>query len=225
MLLLHTFRLRPSPSLAVRLWDGQELRFAERPEFALTFRAPQTFRRCFASRDPAEFAEAYIQGRLDIEGDLWAATGLGSYLRTASLEPADTLRFAPKLRAAVSPHTPERDRRAVKAHYDLSDEFFRLFLDQKLVYSCAYFETPEQSLEQAQERKLELICNVRTPSKTAQSALIKCSWANPTGTAGFGVTSRASRCRVTQGQSHSSHNGSYRRRVLQGFTSRDPVEQ
>lgn len=175
-LLQYTFKGHSAPKLAVRLWDGQELSFAERPEFTLAFGDPETFRRCFASRDPARFAEAYVEGRLGIEGDLWEATGLGSYLRTANFELGDKLRFAPKLLVPASPHTPERDRMDVKAHYDLSDDFFRLFLDQKMVYSCAYFETPEQGLEQAQERKLELICKKLALAPGDTFLDVGCGW-------------------------------------------------
>ena len=157
-LVKRTFDAHPSPNFAVQLWDGQEVRWTEPTEFTIGFKDAEAFRRCFATRDPADFAEAYVDGRLSIEGDLWAATGLSSYLREINVGLRDRLRFMPKLLVRASPHTPERDGQDVRAHYDLSDEFFRLFLDEKMVYSCAYFAHPEQSLEQAQERKLELIC-------------------------------------------------------------------
>src|SRR2546429_429217 len=51
-----------------------------------------------------------------------------------------------------------RDRAAIRFHYDVGNEFYALWLDRRLVYSCAYFETPETSLDDAQEAKLDLIC-------------------------------------------------------------------
>jgi cyclopropane-fatty-acyl-phospholipid synthase len=56
------------------------------------------------------------------------------------------------------PHTPPRDRDNVHHHYDLGNEFYRLWLDEQLVYTCAYFESPEQSLERAQVAKMDLVC-------------------------------------------------------------------
>ncbi|HEX9297910.1 MAG TPA: class I SAM-dependent methyltransferase [Polyangiaceae bacterium] len=154
----RTFGDHPTHHFGFRLWNGQQVRWGDRQDFTLVFTEAETFRRCFVSRDPAEFAEAYADGRMLIEGDLWSAVGIASYLRTLKLGFGDKVRFAPKLVLPATRHTVEHDRRDVQAHYDLSDEFFRLFLDEKMVYSCAYFASPDQSLDRAQERKLDLIC-------------------------------------------------------------------
>lgn len=79
-------------------------------------------------------------------------------LRKLKLGIRDKLKFARRVGVPASSHTVDRDRQDVQSHYDLSDEFFRLFLDEKMVYSCAYFASPEQDLDRAQERKLDLIC-------------------------------------------------------------------
>lgn len=55
-------------------------------------------------------------------------------------------------------HSRERDRQAVQFHYDISNDFYKLWLDERLVYSCAYFTLGNESLEDAQEQKLERIC-------------------------------------------------------------------
>ena len=77
----RTFRDHPDHRFAVRLWTGEEVAWGQRADFTLTFGDADTFRRCFLSADPAEFAEAYVAGRLLIQGDLWAAAGLSWYLR------------------------------------------------------------------------------------------------------------------------------------------------
>lgn len=154
----RVFRDHPTHDFAVHLWDGQEIAWGDERVFTLVFEDPEALRLCFSSRDPAQLAEAYVDGRLRVEGDLWAASGLVSFLRSVELQTRDKLRLLPRLVVPSSSHTAERDRRDVQAHYDLSDELFRTFLDEKMVYSCAYFSCPEQSLEQAQERKLEMIC-------------------------------------------------------------------
>lgn len=141
----------------VRLWDGTEISWGADPQFTVVFEDLATFRNSMMSRDLSSFAEAYVEGRMNIEGDLRSAVRTASAIRR--------LASGPKAAPHASEDVPddgagrkERNRRDVQAHYDLSDEFFRLFLDEKMVYSCAYFATPDQALERAQERKLDLIC-------------------------------------------------------------------
>jgi cyclopropane-fatty-acyl-phospholipid synthase len=59
---------------------------------------------------------------------------------------------------ALAAHTKGRDAKQIQFHYDVSDEFYALWLDAQRVYSCAYFEKPEMSLAQAQQAKLDHIC-------------------------------------------------------------------
>jgi cyclopropane-fatty-acyl-phospholipid synthase len=194
-LIERVFAPHPTRDFSIRLWDGQEVHWNIAPRFTLTFLDRETFRRCFSTRDPADFAEAYIDGHLLIDGDFWAAIGLGSYLRGLQIGFREKLRFAPKLVVPATSHTVDQDRRDVEAHYDLSNDFFRLFLDEKMVYSCAYFAHPEQSLERAQERKLELICR-KLALKPDETLLdVGCGWgalliwaARKYGVRGHGIT-------------------------------------
>src|SRR5262249_29795082 len=55
-------------------------------------------------------------------------------------------------------HSLERDREAIGYHYDISNDFYALWLDSRMVYTCAYYATPDDDLETAQERKLEHVC-------------------------------------------------------------------
>lgn len=160
----------------MRLWDGQEVSWNQERDFTIVFTDVETFRICCLSRDPAQFAEAYADGRMLVEGDLWSAIGIARYLRTLELSLPDRLRFIPRLVARSSPHTVKRDRKDIQAHYDLSDEFFRIFLDEKMVYSCAYFADSSQSLELAQERKLDLICRKLALSAGERFLDVGCGW-------------------------------------------------
>jgi len=129
-----------------------------------------------ASCDPAAFAEAYVDGRLDIEGDIQAAVQLASYLR--KIRPPSILRWLGDHRHEEphERHTMAADRHDVREHYDLSDDFFRLFLDAQMIYSCAYFANPEQDLDQAQERKLDLVCR-KLHLRPGESFLdVGCGW-------------------------------------------------
>jgi cyclopropane-fatty-acyl-phospholipid synthase len=123
---------------------------------------------------PDALGEAYLRGDIDIEGDIWIAVEAGRAfdLRRLGRDLPRLGRLALRLRSGMGAapplrrvarlsgrrHSRARDLAAVRFHYDVGNEFYALWLDRRLTYSCAYFETPETSLDQAQEDKLELIC-------------------------------------------------------------------
>src|SRR5438045_2453411 len=74
------------------------------------------------------------------------------------------------------PHSKQRDASAVRHHYDVSNDFFALWLDRRMVYSCAYFEQARDTLDQAQEQKLDYICR-KLRLKAGERLLdIGCGW-------------------------------------------------
>ncbi len=170
------FAHQPSVSLKVKLWDGRAVAFGVSPDVTFVIKDPQTFRRCFGSEDPSEFAEAYADGRLDVEGDLEQAVGTALALRQVELGPIEKLALRSRLGTPASRHSTDDDVRDVRAHYDLSDEFFRLFLDDRMVYSCAYFDAPDASLEAAQARKLDLVCRKLRLTPSDQFLDVGCGW-------------------------------------------------
>ena len=120
--------------------------------------------------------EAYINGDFDIEGDVEA---FWSLLRTIyhgglpkecwnerawkNVSLPFRQRGEPRLSPHVgrlegTPHSPERDRQAVVPHYSVSNDFYALWLDSRMVYTCAYFKSPDQDLETAQVQKLDHVC-------------------------------------------------------------------
>jgi cyclopropane-fatty-acyl-phospholipid synthase len=151
--LLRAVAARIGPA-AVRLvlGDASVRASADPPLATIRFRDRRTL--LGLALDPVRrFGDAYAEGRVEVDGDL--VTGLESVYRALESKPQSSLlgtlgRFIP--------HTPPRDRDNVHHHYDLGNEFYRLWLDQRLVYTCAYFETPEQSLEDAQIAKMDLVC-------------------------------------------------------------------
>ncbi|RMX08727.1 methyltransferase domain-containing protein [Corticibacter populi] len=104
--------------------------------------------------------EAIVQGQADLDGsmrDVMAAvTGLLPQVPVQSHSAFWTRGW--RLILSAMRHTRSRDAEQVQFHYDVGDEFYALWLDPRRVYSCAYFRTPEASLGQAQEDKLDLIC-------------------------------------------------------------------
>lgn len=103
----------------------------------------------------------YVEGRIDIEGQMRDVMAVAAALLPGS--PVEAARggwLTELVRKVMSVwrHSVERDARQIEFHYDLSDDFYALWLDPRRVYSCAYFRTPGMSLAQAQEAKLDLIC-------------------------------------------------------------------
>jgi cyclopropane-fatty-acyl-phospholipid synthase len=163
-------------SFGVQLWDGRRVEVGPAPQVTFSFADAEAFRRCLGSGDPAEFAETYTDGRLRVDGDLEAAARVAFGLRAIDPGLGGTLAVVSTLGVPGSSHSAEDDERDVRAHYDLSNAFFELFLDTRLVYSCAYFATPGQSLEQAQARKLDLICRKLALAPGDHFLDIGCGW-------------------------------------------------
>jgi cyclopropane-fatty-acyl-phospholipid synthase len=103
----------------------------------------------------------YVEGRIDIEGNMRDVMAAAAALLPGS--PVDAARggwLTELVRKVMSVwrHSVERDAKQIEFHYDLSDEFYALWLDPRRVYSCAYYRQPDMTLAQAQEAKLDHIC-------------------------------------------------------------------
>jgi cyclopropane-fatty-acyl-phospholipid synthase len=179
--------------LSVRLWNGR-LWPDERPRAAtLVLQHQNALAGIFSAGTEAGLAEGYLRNDFDLEGDIEAAfecvdillgrlTGWRKKLRMLDL----LWHLAVKSRRRISEHllpqlsgrrhSPERDRRAVTFHYDLSNDFYQLWLDEQMVYSCAYFRSPDDNLNAAQRRKLDYICRKLRLSAGQRLLDIGCGW-------------------------------------------------
>ncbi len=114
-----------------------------------------------ASGQVGILGQAYVEGKVSFEGEMRDVMSAAAAILPGS--PVEAARggwlteLARRMLSAWR-HSEERDARQIEFHYDLSDEFYALWLDPRRVYSCAYYETPEMSLAQAQEAKCDLIC-------------------------------------------------------------------
>jgi cyclopropane-fatty-acyl-phospholipid synthase len=107
-----------------------------------------------------QIAEDYVERRVRIYGRMRDVMAAAAGLLPGSPVPSDTSWWTQMLRRArsLALHTPVKDAEQVRFHYDVSDDFYALWLDPRRVYSCAYFREPDLSLAQAQEAKLDHIC-------------------------------------------------------------------
>ncbi len=180
---------------AVRLWDGTTLPPAAGREarFTLVLQHPGALRALLWPPNQLAMAEAYLYDDVDIEGDLEAVFPFADHLlleRDWTL--AQKAHTAAKLVALPRERRPRagrsgaelrgrkfslaRDKQAVTYHYDLSNEFFSLFLDERMVYTCAYFTDEAQDLDAAQEQKLDLICRKLRLRPGERLLDIGCGW-------------------------------------------------
>lgn len=162
-------------AFATRWWDGSlDLPLLE-PQFTLEFRRPGALRRMLLRPTELSLAEAFIRKDFEVDGDIELASTLESQFG-AGASPAVLVRLLPLLLKLPSDDLPEEakilrpsgsskprhsktsDAEEVRSHYDKGNDFFALWLDQRMVYSCAYFETGTEDIDTAQTAKLEHIC-------------------------------------------------------------------
>jgi cyclopropane-fatty-acyl-phospholipid synthase len=139
-------------SAPLRYAIGGSAAGARAPVATLRFRDRRALLGLLADPE-VHFGDAYADGRIGIEGDLVAA--LEAAYR--ALDEAGHAQTLARL-AAWARNSPRRARRNAHRHYDLGNEFYALWLDEQLLYTCAYFEDPDASLEEAQVAKMDHVC-------------------------------------------------------------------
>jgi cyclopropane-fatty-acyl-phospholipid synthase len=167
-------RALPRRPFAVSFWDGTALPATEPGSPTFVVRSPRAFAHVLRAPGELGLGRAYAQGLIDTD-DIDGALLLVDSFEPPSLAPAQIARLvlaliratgltlpprrpATELRLRGERHTIARDRRAVRHHYDAGNEFFKLFLDDSMTYSCAYWRTGATTLEEAQDAKRELVC-------------------------------------------------------------------
>ncbi|MGE0332618.1 MAG: class I SAM-dependent methyltransferase [Ramlibacter sp.] len=105
-------------------------------------------------------AEDFVESRVRLEGRMRDLMAVAARLLPGNPAGGNTGWWAHLLHRArsLAAHSPRRDAEQIQFHYDVSDDFYALWLDPRRVYSCAYYRDPSMTLAQAQEAKLEHIC-------------------------------------------------------------------
>ncbi|MGK8439697.1 C17 cyclopropane fatty acid synthase CfaB [Ectopseudomonas hydrolytica] len=155
--------------LRLRLWDGKQIDLGPKPRVTLVVKDPSLVTQ-LAHPSLDALGAAYVEGRVDLEGPIEDAIEVGDALSAALL--GDD---APPVQLHTE-HDKHSDAAAISYHYDLSNEFYRLWLDRDMVYSCAYFETGEESLEQAQQAKLRHLCRKLRLQPGDKLLDVGCGW-------------------------------------------------
>jgi len=155
-------------------WDDGVIRFGNGQDFTIRFKNKDALKSLFA--DPSMgFGEGYMNGDIDVEGDLRHVTHL-AYQAKPLQEVTMGVLYNLAILNFQQRNTLGRDKKHIAKHYDIGDDFYRLWLDQEMVYSCAYFKNENDSLEQAQEQKMKLCCR-KLRLRDGENLLdIGCGW-------------------------------------------------
>jgi cyclopropane-fatty-acyl-phospholipid synthase len=187
-------RIFPAPrSFSIQLWGLAELPAEGKPDFSLVLNHPGALRRMFSPPVELSAGEAYIYGDFDIEGDIYAFYRLLDILLSHNFSPSEATRLitdiqrlpksGPEHQIIRQPaylrgklHSQERDLEAIRFHYNVGNDFYALWLDHLMQYSCGYFPTGTEDLDTAQEKKVAHICR-KLRLKPGEKLLdIGCGW-------------------------------------------------
>ncbi len=179
----------PQKGVSVELWNGEKV-WGEGDKLRIKLNYPWSLKEALKENSDLSLAESYIYGLVDLIGDIYLVFPIADWLTQRELPFKEKIKIWRKLRKIPSGrsfkkcwaevngelHSIERDKQAVQYHYDVSNDFYKLFLDKNLVYSCAYFKDPKDSLDKAQIQKIEHICRKLNLKEGEKLLDIGCGW-------------------------------------------------
>ena len=185
-------RALPARPFALRFWDGSQLEPTVAGGPVLTVRSPAAIAHMLRAPGQLGLGRAYATGELEAD-DLDRVIGLLDSFHAPPIDRATRARLtlaavracglthppripASELRPRGRRHSRERDARAVRHHYDVSNEFFALFLDDSMTYSCALFSRGAATLEEAQVAKRELVATKLGLREGERILDVGCGW-------------------------------------------------
>lgn len=174
----HIFK-QTKKNFNVEFWNGETINYTDKPEFTLKFNDKDAFKKIITRPTAINFAEAFIEKSFDIEGNIIEALTLKDQLNDAEISNSDKVTLLLKgtsIKEAINMHTKEKDKENIAHHYDISNDFYSLFLGPSMTYSCAYFKKQDDDLTTAQENKVDHICK-KLRLKPGEKLLdVGCGW-------------------------------------------------
>jgi len=182
------------PPFQVQMWDDSSWTSNENqdPQFSMILNHPGALKEMFLPPSELNLGEAYIYGDFDLKGDIFQALEIADHVQNQDWTWWEKLRSAwnlwslpgqgrtPATKHAAQlkgeKHSISRDKQAISYHYDVSNEFYALWLDDYLNYSCAYFSQDDYDIHQAQAQKMDYVCR-KLRLKPGEKILdIGCGW-------------------------------------------------
>ena len=182
----------PQRPFAVRFWDGTEVPATDPDAPTFSFRSPEALAHVIRAPGELGLGRAYVLGLIESD-DIEKSLRVVDTFEPPKLSPGQMARLgvaviracglvrppkapASELRLKGERHSAARDRRAIAYHYDAGNAFFALFLDPSMTYSCAYFKGGAQTLEEAQQAKLGLVCTKLALTEGERVLDVGCGW-------------------------------------------------
>ena len=165
----------PDAQFAFEFWDGDAIVHGKQPQVSLRFKSKEGAKKLLRNGFLG-FGEAYMTGDLEVEGDLQELLRLGICLKYDRRNLSIWQKILFLAHSLATRNTLGRAPQNIEHHYDLGDNFYQLFLDQTLTYSCGYFTSDSDSLEQAQCNKYEHICRKLRLRRGEKLLDIGCGW-------------------------------------------------
>ncbi len=156
----------------VALWNGATLRGASSPRISIGVHNPKALLG-LSHFNLGKLAQYYVEQQIDLDGDLRDIVTEGVAMCTAQ---GGAVSHHKSLLPQWRRHTRIFDRKVVSSHYDVSNDFYALWLDSRRIYSCAYFQNDDDTLDQAQAQKLDHICRKLVLQKGERFLDIGCGW-------------------------------------------------
>jgi cyclopropane-fatty-acyl-phospholipid synthase len=185
-------RAIPSRPFSLELWDGSSVPSTNGGGPTFHVRSPEALAHALRAPGQLGLGRAYVSGTLEVDDlddvlellDGWEPPPLDrraqARLALAAARATGVRRPPPVPAAELRPrgrrHSKERDARSVRHHYDVSNDFFKLFLGESLTYSCALFSRGAKTLDEAQEAKLELVCTKLALEPGQRVLDVGCGW-------------------------------------------------
>ncbi|HBA53782.1 SAM-dependent methyltransferase [Syntrophorhabdus aromaticivorans] len=166
----------PNIPFIVRFWDGDVWTFGENiPSFTLIFKRKEAVKNILA-KGTLGFGEEYAAGHIDVEGDFRQLVRLGVDSCVRGMKLSLGAKTAALFHHLASLNTLGKSPKNIAHHYDLGNDFYKQYLDESMTYSCAYFRSTEDTLEDAQKQKYEHICRKLQLKEGEALVDIGCGW-------------------------------------------------
>ena len=160
-----------SAPVNIRLWNGRFIEAPQASSITLTVRSPRALSQ-LANPALGKLARCYVEGDIDFEGSMREVIRAGeAFVANRASVYGSALRPLSWWR-----HRRKADKRNIQRHYDVGNDFYGLWLDLNRVYSCAYFKSPDDTLDTAQEQKLDHICRKLLLKPGDRLLDIGCGW-------------------------------------------------